>query len=558
MSLEARNRSLPDWFTKVRNRSIVLPRFQRFEAWTHAYVCDLFNTALQGLPIGAMLILEIGDTEPFISRPLQTAPENGERITEHLLDGQQRLTALWRGLHNSYPDRTYYLIFAEDEESKIRVGSIARWKHDNESDRRPLWANKPPELWKRKMIPLDLLAPGENHQKRLREWLKGCIDDSNQRDVIYDAAMAARQKLASFNIPYLSLPPTTDKDTALRVFIKMNTSAAPLSTYDIVVAQIEAAMGRSLHDLVAKTREECPTIEAYYGVEDLTLYAGALLQGRAPIESTYLSEDFGPKLLENWDKYILGVKRAVAFLEEERVFDNARLPTEVVIPVLVALWANAAEKGDAQGRARSIIRKFLWRAFFTGRYERATNSRTLSDSVALKKLIEDPNADMPEVFNEGLYPLPEVGEFLTAGWPKKKDRLARAILALAIRKGGLDLADGSSASRGNLPRREYHHVFPDAHLQRLEVSSEQSYCALNCALVTWSTNRTISDKDPERYLAQHRDGAMFGEQEVRHRLSTHLIPYDEMLAGDYDAFLESRATLVQDAMHQLCRGEHLA
>jgi hypothetical protein len=370
--------------------------------------------------------------------------------------------------------------------------------------------------------------------------------------------MSARQRLAGFNIPYLSLPPTTDKDTALRVFIKMNTSAEPLSTYDIVVAQIEAAMGRSLHDLVARTREECPTIEAYYLVEDLTLYAGALLQGRAPIESTYLSPEFGSKLLENWDKYILGVKRTVAFLEEETIFDNARLPTEVVIPVLVSLWANSSDRGDAQGRARSLIRKYLWRAFFTSRYERATNSRALSDAVMLKRLIEDEQALTPEIFNEELYPLPEVGELVTAGWPKKKDRLARAILAVAIRKGGLDLADGSSASRTNLPRREYHHVFPDAHLQRQGVPWEHIYRSLNCALVTWSTNRTISDKEPERYLAEHQAGAVLGELEVRQRLASHVIPFDEMIVGDYYAFLEVRATLVHQLMVSLGNGEHLA
>jgi hypothetical protein len=505
-----------------------------------------------------MLILEIGDNEPFISRPLQTAPETGERITEHLLDGQQRLTALWRGLHNSYPDRTYFLVISEDEESKTHVGSIARWKNENDTERRPFWANRPKEVWKRNMIPLDLLAPGEEHQKRLREWLKECIADQDQRDTVYDFVMSARQRLAGFNIPYLSLPPTTDKDTALRVFIKMNTSAEPLSTYDIVVAQIEAAMGRSLHDLVARTREECPTIEAYYLVEDLTLYAGALLQGRAPIESTYLSPEFGSKLLENWDKYILGVKRTVAFLEEETIFDNARLPTEVVIPVLVSLWANSSDRGDAQGRARSLIRKYLWRAFFTSRYERATNSRALSDAVMLKRLIEDEQALTPEIFNEELYPLPEVGELVTAGWPKKKDRLARAILAVAIRKGGLDLADGSSASRTNLPRREYHHVFPDAHLQRQGVPWEHIYRSLNCALVTWSTNRTISDKEPERYLAEHQAGAVLGELEVRQRLASHVIPFDEMIVGDYYAFLEVRATLVHQLMVSLGNGEHLA
>jgi hypothetical protein len=49
--------------------------------------------------------LEIGNEEPFKSGPLQGTPSAGERVTEHLLDGQQHLTALWRGLHNYCEDR---------------------------------------------------------------------------------------------------------------------------------------------------------------------------------------------------------------------------------------------------------------------------------------------------------------------------------------------------------------------------------------------------------------------------------------------------------------------
>ena len=63
--------------------------------------------------------LEIGDEEPFISRTLKGAPEMGERVTEHLLDGQQRLTALWRGLHNNYDDRTFFVYLTTDEESGV-------------------------------------------------------------------------------------------------------------------------------------------------------------------------------------------------------------------------------------------------------------------------------------------------------------------------------------------------------------------------------------------------------------------------------------------------------
>ena len=108
-------------------------------------------------------------------------------------------------------------------------------------------------------------------------------------------------------------------------------------------------------------------------------------------------------------------------------------------------------------------------------------------------------------------------------------------------------------SRANLPKREYHHLFPDAHLRRLGFGEKEIYRTLNCALVTWQTNRNISDKEPERYLAERLEGTPLGEAEVRQRLSSHLIPYDEMVAGGYPAFLEERASLIHEKMLKLCQ-----
>jgi len=245
-------------------------------------------------------------------------------------------------------------------------------------------------------------------------------------------------------------------------------------------------MGKSLHDLVADTRTVSPAISAYYAPEDLALYAGALLQGRAPTNATYFAKDFGPQLLANWDKFLHGVSRAVDFLEQERVFDSARLPTDVVVPVLVALWAIAPNMGDAEGRARSILRRYLWRAFFSNRYEKSTNTRSLADFNELKPLVTGTGASTPAIFDNEQNPLPQPEELIASGWPVRRDRLARAILAIALKQGGLDLADGSTAMRANLPKREYHHLFPVAHLARIGISEESAYRSLNCALVNQS------------------------------------------------------------------------
>ncbi len=150
--MEARNRTLPDWFTKIRTRQISLPRFQRFEAWSYHQVTGLLNTVLQELPAGAVLIFEIGDAEPFISRTMVGAPENGERITEHLLDGQQRLTALWRSLNDHYNNRSYFVKLEKDEETgaSYYVVSYSRW-HKNDK-KYPLWLNDSRQLWKNRFM----------------------------------------------------------------------------------------------------------------------------------------------------------------------------------------------------------------------------------------------------------------------------------------------------------------------------------------------------------------------------------------------------------------------
>ncbi len=169
MAIDARNRPLPDWFTRIRTRQLTLPRFQRFEAWENSKITQVFNTILQDLPVGAVLVLEVGSEEPFISRALKGAPVTGERVSEQLLDGQQRLTALWRGLHNNYDGRTYFLYMRPDEDTEVPyyVGSLARWRKKGDTEDRPFWANQPADQWEHQMIPLDLCAPnGRNPRFR--------------------------------------------------------------------------------------------------------------------------------------------------------------------------------------------------------------------------------------------------------------------------------------------------------------------------------------------------------------------------------------------------------
>jgi hypothetical protein len=70
------------------------------------------------------------------------------------------------------------------------------------------------------MIPLHLVAPDIIAQQSFRDWAKEAIDSQDERDSVSDQVSVVRQRFASFNLPFMSLPVTTKKQAALDVFIK--------------------------------------------------------------------------------------------------------------------------------------------------------------------------------------------------------------------------------------------------------------------------------------------------------------------------------------------------
>jgi len=532
------------------------------EAWGHREVADLLQTVLDGLPAGAALILEVGDSVPFRSRPMVGAPDEGERIVELLLDGQQRLTALWRSLTDNYPRRTYFVQLPDPSKSdedegedagKPLIYSQGRWKRNGRLY--PLWADNPRDCWNRRLIPVRLFRPDSEAEKEMYDWVEAAVDNDPVREKeITRAVMPLRQKFAQFNLPFLSLPVGTPKPVTIDVFVKMNTRMVRLTTFDIVVAQIEEAAGESLHDLVDGLNSKVPNLAFYIDPKDIVLPASALMQNRSPNQRGQMDLNF-EKAVENWPQLIRGVERAVQFLEQERVWDRSRLPTESVLAPLIALWSIAPEGGDALGNVQILLRRYLWRSSFSERYDRAAATAALQDYRALRDVITGVG-DVSAVpcFDETRFPSPEIPELVQARWPRYKDRLARALLCLSLRGGAHDLADGAEVTREHLRSREYHHLYPVAHLRDLGIDESETYRALNCALITWKTNRTISAKKPLEYLLERSQASALGETEIRRRLTTHAIDYDMLSAGDYYEFLEHRAKALTQGIRAFADG----
>ena len=93
---------------------------------------------------------------------------------------------------------------------------------------------------------------------------------------------------------------------------------------------------------------------------------------------------------------------------------------------------------------------------------------------------------------------------------------------------------------------QQHHIFPRAHLQARNTENNDLEAIANIALLTGETNRALSDRPPEDYLAEiDADGGR--------TLNAHCIPRDRELwkIENYERFLEARRKLMTQAANRL-------
>lgn len=614
MSVQARDRKIEIWYNKIRFGEIKLPRFQRHEAWDKGRISSLLTTIMHDLPLGITLILEV-DKEQFISRYLVTAEhkEPFPKVNEHLLDGQQRLTAIWRALHNNYEWEKYFLYvkeydtvwtkdspLGEDEEQqqaiKTKVFCQSRWVGIKNKLKMPIWADYAKECFKRGCIPLELFRP-EDIGPEIDNWIKQALEHrrpkpgganfesafekyTEEKQMLLNLINWYRETIRHYNLPFLALPSHTSKDTALNVFINMNTNSKPLTQYDIIVAEIEGLKDTSLHELQAILKTEHPAVSRYFDLSYLILNTSALIQEKAPNRVGIWDMD-KKMLVENWDKMVTGLSKLAEFLESHRIYDEARLPTNAVLAVIAALYTHIPDTGDKAGQASVLLKKYLWSSFFTDRYENSAASRAYADYIGLLNIIKGvvkPNGqkaqeqDVP-ILNRIAFPLATEEQLLNVVWPKRVSIRGRGILAVANYFGAYDFADGSVVTPVNILKREYHHIFPDGLIEEANAYFKgdeiNSTVALNCALITGKTNRTIGRKEPFTYLKERYEWV--SEAIISKRLNSHLIPIAELKAGDYEGlsekakaqkikkdyedFISARAVLIMLAVEKLANGE---
>ena len=598
------NSTIERWMDEIKHGRIGLPRFQRKFVWKDDTISKLILAIIRKKPVGTLLLFKYdGKYKLFKPHSVVGADDcfDENHCDKVILDGQQRLTAIWCVLNNKplgeeVIKKEFFMEINKKNEQNFIVS--IKCKKTNENNR---------ELDEKKYFCDENLVPARFLSKELRyeikPWFEKMCSDSAELEILYRKIDQCNVDFNARDISYHIIPEDEnskdmDPKEVIDTFITINTSSIKMTQFEIAIALIEGenikgSSWERFRDNIEKIKIEKERLERFFPSKlrtnklgELILKVACLLTKKrsdrdngeiitlVPKKSNYTDSDVVMTVVDKWYKIIDSIDHTLKFLERESIYDEKRLPSEVPLRVLPALYANIPMNVDSdnEGQINELIRSYLWRSFVTERYDRSAESRLHQDYVMLRTMIENiiKNGHSDEgidyILNSNKYPIPEIAiisnmeDALKS--PKSSDKLSKALLILSLKKGAWDLASGDEIDFSNIKNREYHHLFPQKMLKNEGRKNNEIDHPLNFVLIQANSNRKIAAKKPEDYLSQRVVGNI-KEKDIRKRVETHLIPYDELNVktgrnGNYEKFIKKRAEMMVMALKDLCEGKKLS
>lgn len=601
--LQYTSRPLMDWIRRVHEGRIALPTFQRSSVWDISKVRSLIDSLLRNRPIGTLLLMPT-DESRFRWRPIQGAeavrPATGDG--ELILDGQQRLTALWRAFRGDL--EPLFVRVKDWNANPLEVDAVGvaadlgfHAEHrlvKDEGERAVLH-------FQRNCVPLAVLGIDLVTQTEHALWRWCNQTQRNDGEKAWRLVNRIQGDIAMLlwhrRLWHLTLPREISQQEAIEIYIRTNESSAVIRRFDIAVAIYDSNTGESLRDeivgMVEEMGAEKSLFESFFDTEEgedryiptlgeVLFKVSCLWCGFAPTEGKYTEKAVLETLRQRKNELRDALLWALEFYQAEGVRDRRFVPSDVPLRVLPALFPTVRGllRTD-EAKVRRYVRSYLWRAFLTERYSRNANTRLHDDCRTMVANLKQGRSETTDKWREGVpifsnlhYPLPDSQRLEDLDEdplpsPRARNSLSRAVFAISLREG-LDFATGQRAGSGLDQRWDYHHLFPKAYLKKSGMDPKQINHGLNQALVTGKTNSIIGRKPPHEYLAVDGDlaRAANGEtgKELPRLVESHRIPYAALVAEPrtgapndvanlYRKFIKARAKMVETAMKALIVGK---
>jgi hypothetical protein len=511
--------------TGIKKGEIKVPQFQRKFVWKDGQALQLLDSIANNYPVGSLLLWRTREklrAERNLGE-FRLPSTDDMTPTDYVLDGQQRLTVIYSCL--GAPETEDGFSVAYDLESK----EFIRYGENPKVHQFPLRRMFQTTKLLNFRTALQTLPEATKYQERL--------------DLLIEA-------FTDYRLPVVTLKDLTVEEVC-PIFERINSSGTKLSTYDLMVA---ATWNRDfdLNDEVAEILDALRP-KGFADIERATVLKclSAVQLGTIKEEALKtLRDSTKVDMRQLIDKTKQALLRTVDLLSTEfKIHGWDFLSYEALVVILCHIYSNSSHLSQDQVRR---VRQWFWRASFGERYKVGGENFVSRDLKTVHDYVTNAHG-YPDDFGKP----PTAKEWLSITFRSNVSRSRAFILALAT-KYPRNLTNAQAIdpaiALSSYNKKQFHHIYPRAHLKRNEPQTEENL-VINICMLSAAANNAISDSNPREYLPvlaqKHGEQADF-------IFASNLLPKPsafDYAKATYEEFLEARAEYVVEHIGRLCNGE---
>ncbi len=561
----------------INEEKIQLPDFQRSWTWDDNRIKGIIASLTQGYPMGALMFLQYGnESVKFKYRPIEGLKEKNI-IPEYLvLDGQQRLTSMFRAMFSTEPvdtktdkgkaiSRYYYLDINKClDDSTDRLDAILS-----------VPSNKKVKINFDRDIILDLSTP--EYEYELEMFPINLIFDSNAKEDWADGykdyhcgSVEYKEKYKRFrnevldpiwgyNIPVITLGRDTPREAVCKVFENVNTGGVSLTVFELVTATY-ATYNFDLRADWEECRDKIWGKNDFLNTDVMRSVDETAFLTSVTLYTTYKSDkattckkkdvlDLQFKdYEENRKKLCEGYRLARKFLFNQCVFRKRDLPYATQLIPLAAICAEIGESTFNKPKTEKILSQWFWCGIFGEMYGGANETRYANDMEDVVAAIKGEDVQIRTI---------NAAFFSSTRLLTLQTRLSAAykgIMALLYKEKCRDFMNGQTMdlakSMDQTP--DIHHIFPEIYCENMKYAKEKWNSIVNKTPLLPASNRSIGGEAPSKYSKKILKEVDISEEEYKVRIESNLINYDDFISDDFNAYFIDRAKrllkLIEKAM----------
>lgn len=572
---------LKDLLKDVNLKKIQLPDFQRDWVWDDNRIKSLLASISFSFPIGAVMMLETGNDElRFQPREIEGVKNNSETEPEYLiLDGQQRITALYQALLKEGPvdtkdsknkpiKRHYYINIVESLNNEIdREDAILSISEDKvlKNFRGEITEDysDPENEYKNMIFPVKCIFDPD-------EWDEGYIEywdyDKEKIKLFKKFNNEVLKRFDQYQLPIIQMGKDTPKEAVCLVFEKVNTGGVSLNVFDLLTAMF-ASENYSLRDDWKEIKKELSEYEVLSKISSddflqtitlLSTYNKREISSSGEPDSKYHAisckrKDILKLSLSDYhrerDKAIFGFKRAAKFFRMQKIFDSRDLPYKTQTVPLAAVFAQLGEDAENDTIHHKLSRWF-WCGVFGELYGSTTESRFAKDLPELLAWVR--GGDEPTTVKDASFSGQRLEELKT-----RNSAAYKGVYALLMKEGCEDFRTGQPIDITSYYDEEIdiHHIFPKEWFKKNESEEKIENCVIDCIInktpISSVTNRKIGGSAPSKYLKKIEKAEKIEKERLDELLKTHLIEPGHLRNDSFWEFYDERYYKMLDKIEKV-------